>query len=157
MVYQPAAAIQFHFGHGRQQGLYLLRSSQLFSRPEISTLYAIDRLTGTIDYTIQNPNDVFTTYSSISSVALGTQQDALVINNSNYNGPKQVTSLDLSQQTVRWNRSLNAVNSLAVGAGTVVVPESLSLSAIGRIDRYRPVEMGRANRSDIVKQCCHDQ
>jgi outer membrane protein assembly factor BamB len=93
--------------------------------PRVSTFYALDRATGMIEYTITNPDDAFTTFSSISSVVLGEQNDALVINNSR--GPRQVTSFDLEQRNVRWNRALHAVNALAVSNGGIVVPLTNSL------------------------------
>ena len=98
--------------------------------PQISTLYALNRSTGKIDYTIQNPSDPFTTYSSISSVTLGGLNDALAIGNTDYNGPKQVTDFDLQNHTIKWNRGLNAVNALAVANGIVAVPLQNSLKIL---------------------------
>ena len=99
--------------------------------PNISTLYAIDRQSGNVDYTIQNPSDLFTTYSSISSVVLGGMNDAIVIGNTSYsNGPKQVTDFNLSQRSISWTLGLNAVGALAVADGIIAVPTSTALDLI---------------------------
>lgn len=114
-----------------EQRVYIYYGDGEFSPgPQVSTFYAIDRQTGSIQYTIQNPTDFSTTYSSISSVVLGGQNDALVICGTTSSSVKQITSFNLAQQGIKWSRGLNAVNALAVTGGVIAVPLQTSLVMI---------------------------
>jgi hypothetical protein len=111
-----------------QQHVYVYYGS-IGGSPLFGTLYVLDRSSGEIDYTIQIPSDRYST-GTISSVALGGQDDALIINSTSYNvdegsdGRNQLTSFDLQHHTIKWSQTLGAfsgLTALAVANGEIAV------------------------------------
>jgi hypothetical protein len=98
--------------------------------PETSTLYTVSPTNGGIKSEITNPSDITTTYSSISSPVLGSQNDVLVVGNTGMNGPKEVYCLDLIGQTVKWQAGTSVVNAIAVSNGQVAIPTNLALELV---------------------------
>ena len=100
--------------------------------PNVGTLYAINRVTGNLDYSIANPSDGG--YYTPSSVLLGGMNDALAIANGPGFGARQITAFNLQNHGLNWNRSMNPVNSLAVAGGIVAVPLQNSLKMLSEVN-----------------------
>jgi hypothetical protein len=87
--------------------------------PPTGTLYAVNRSTGGLDFTILNPSDSFTLYNG--TVSLGQQNDALTLTR------QGITSFDLAARNVRWSVSGNFSGAFAIDQGSVFAANGIEL------------------------------
>src|SRR5205823_3254822 len=109
--------------------------------PSFGTLYAIDRSTGKVAYTIQNSLDrdhFYAAYRTTQNVVLGSQNDALVVVLDNT--VVDVVSFDLGAKSIRWRTSMTATGAMAVADGKLYVPAS---NAIYVLDEATGARLGQ--------------
>jgi outer membrane protein assembly factor BamB len=90
--------------------------------PEIGTLYAFNRVSGGLDFSIQNPGDTFTFYNG--TVSLGSQQDALTLTT------QGLVSFDLNARNVRWHVAGNFTGAMAIDQGNVFAANGIELDQL---------------------------
>lgn len=91
--------------------------------PQVGTLYAFNRATGSTAFTIQNPADVHSLYNG--TVFLGEQSDAITLT---YN--KTITSFDLKDHDVRWRKAGNYNGSFALADGILFAGNGVQLDLL---------------------------
>jgi hypothetical protein len=88
--------------------------------PNTGTLYAFNRASGGLDYTILNPGDSFTLYQG--TVSLGGQSDALTLTR------QGLTSFDLTAHNVRWTAPCDG--AFAIDQGLVFASNGIELDLL---------------------------
>jgi outer membrane protein assembly factor BamB len=91
---------------------------------ESGTFSAVNRVTGVADYTISDPNFVWTGWSMYQAPAIGTQNDALVFNGS------RLLSFDLQKHRIRWTQAAGYASQPSVANGTIYIVNNGTLAAL---------------------------
>lgn len=94
--------------------------------PETGTFYAFNRSTGSLAFTIQNPDDKSELFNG--TVFLGGQNDAVTLTSGS--AGLTLVSFDLNQQAIRWRSAGNYSGSIAIDQGSIFADKSTELDVL---------------------------
>ena len=96
--------------------------------PGVGTFYAVNRTTGALDYSIQNPNDNYAYTYYNGTVFLGQNHDAITRANGVHGN--ELISFDLASHGIAWQAFGNYTGSVAIHNGIVYADNGVELSLL---------------------------
>lgn len=109
----------FYLGYGSYAG------------PQTGRLYAVNRTTGAIDFTIFDSASKMSTYNDWGSPVLGDQHDAFAMNQNVFNvsGNYRLIRFDLLAHSISWSLNGNFSSGMALHGGVLYVANNGNLEA----------------------------